>query len=247
MDFLERGLNWSTVAYIVFVCLAAAASFLLALFAGRVASVRNEEIRKLQSKSAEAVAHAQAGAARAHAQAELAYQERRRLEADVALAEAHHELLRKENLKLQLTVEEERIQRLRLEEQLGPRHIDAAQRRTIQSELSGFQGQRVSIITHPGDPEIAGMANEIKTSLLSAGIAVTLAPALVFGRPQTWYRPGRGTAPAAVRYCTGESLRRCRRLDRADIRRRGRRPRSVGDHRGPKALSALPDGILLGV
>lgn len=184
MDFLERGLNWSTVAYIVFVCLAAAASFLLALFAGRVASVRNEEIRKLQSKSAEAVAHAQAGAARAHAQAELAYQERRRLEADVALAEAHHELLRKENLKLQLTVEEERIQRLRLEEQLGPRHIDAAQRRTIQSELSGFQGQRVSIITHPGDPEIAGMANEIKTSLLSAGIAVTLAPALVFGRPQ---------------------------------------------------------------
>ena len=58
VHFLERGLNWSTLAYIVFVCLAAAASFLLALFAGRVTSAKDTELKTLQSASAEAVAHA---------------------------------------------------------------------------------------------------------------------------------------------------------------------------------------------
>jgi hypothetical protein len=41
--------------------------------------------------------------------------------------------------------------------------------------LAGFHGQKVLIVTHPGDPEIAA---------LGAGMAVTLAPALVFGKPQ---------------------------------------------------------------
>jgi hypothetical protein len=159
VHFLERGLNWSTLAYVVFVCLAAATSFLLALFAGRVTSAKDTELKRLQSTSAETVAHAHAGAARAHAQAAMAYKEQRRLEADMAHAKAHHEQLRKENLKLQLAVEKERAARLQLEERLGPRHIGATQRQTIQSALAGFQGQKVSVITHPGDPEIATFAN----------------------------------------------------------------------------------------
>ena len=65
VHFLERGLNWSTIAYIVFVCLAAATSFLLALFAGRVTFAKDAELKRLQSASAEAVAHAHAGTARA--------------------------------------------------------------------------------------------------------------------------------------------------------------------------------------
>ena len=98
VDFLEKGLNWSTLAYIVFVCLAAATSFLLALFGGRVTSAKDTELKRLQSTSAEAVAHAHAGAARANAQAEMAYKEQRRLEADMEHAKVHHEKLRKENL-----------------------------------------------------------------------------------------------------------------------------------------------------
>jgi len=185
VHFLERGLNWSTLAYIVFVCLAAAASFLLALFAGRVTSAKDAELKRLQSTSAEAVAHAHAGAERAHAQAALAYTEQRRLEADMAHARAHHEQLRKENLELQLAVEKERAARLQLEERLGPRHIGAAQRQTIQTELAGFQGQKVSIVTHPGDPEIGGFASEIQATLEAARIKVTMTPALVFGEPQS--------------------------------------------------------------
>lgn len=185
VHFLERGLNWSTIAYIVFVCLAAAASFLLALFAGRVTSAKDVELKKLQSTSAEALAQAHAGAERAHAQAALAYKEQRRLEADMAQAMAQHEQLRKENLELQLEVEEERAARLRLEERLGPRHIGAAQKQTIQSELAGFRGQNVSIVMHPGDPELAAFACEIKATLEAAGMAVSIAPALVFGKPQS--------------------------------------------------------------
>jgi len=184
MHFLERGLSWSTVAYIVFVCLAATTSFVLALFAGRVTSAKDAELKRLQSSSAEMVAHAHAGAARANAQAALAYQEQRRLEADVAHAQAHREHLRKENLELQLAVEKERAARLRLEERLAPRHMGAAQRHTIQSELAGFRGQKVSIITHFGDPESGAFASEIKATLEAAGMTVSSTPALVFGKPQ---------------------------------------------------------------
>lgn len=184
VHFLERGLNWSTVAYIVFVCLAAAASFLLALFAGRVTSAKDAELKRLQSTSAEAVAHAHAGAERAHAQAAMAYKEQRHLEVDVARAKVHREQLLKENLELQLAVEKERAARLRLEERLGPRHIAAAQQQTIRAELAGYKGQRLSIVTLPGDPEIAAFAAEIRTTLEAAGVFVTMAPALVFGKPQ---------------------------------------------------------------
>jgi hypothetical protein len=177
VHILERGLSWSTLAYIVFVCLAAAASFLLALFAGRLTAAKDAEIKRLQSTSAEAAAHA-------HAQAALAHQDQLRLEADMAHAQAHHEELRKENLELHLAVEKERASRLRLEERLGPRHLRAEQRQTIRSALAAFQGQKVSIITYPGDPEIGAFAGEIRATLAAAGIPVTIAPALVFGKPQ---------------------------------------------------------------
>ena len=184
VHFLERGLNWSTLAYIVFVCLAAATSFLLALFAGRVTTAKDEELKRFQSSSAEAVAHAHAGAARANAQAEIAYKEKRRLEADMAHAQVHHEELRKENLKLQWAVEQERTARIKLEERLGTRHISAAQMQTLHTALAAFKGQKVSIVTYPGDPEISAFANEIKTALESAGMVVTLAPALIYGKAQ---------------------------------------------------------------
>jgi hypothetical protein len=184
VHFLERGLNWSTLAYVVFVCLAAATSFVLALFAGRVTSAKDTELKTLQSKSAEAIAHAHAGAERAHAQAVLSFTVQRRLEADIERAKAHHEQLRKENLALQLAVEKERAARLRLQERLGARQIGAAQKQTMQSALAGFKGQKVSIVTLPGDPEIAAFAGEIMGALEAAGMAVTMAPALVFGKPQ---------------------------------------------------------------
>ncbi|MGO4881585.1 MAG: hypothetical protein ACLP59_12270 [Bryobacteraceae bacterium] len=183
VHFLERGLNWSTLAYIIFVCLAAATSFLLALFAGRVTSAKDMELKKLQSTSAEAVAQAHAGAARANAQAEMAYKEKRRLEADMAHVKVRHEELHKENLQLQLAVEKERTVRLRLEERLAVRHLAAAQRQAIETALSVFHGQKVSIVTYPGDPESAAFAGEIKAALEAAGVQVAMAPALIAGKP----------------------------------------------------------------
>jgi hypothetical protein len=150
VHFLERGLNWSTLAYVVFVCLASATSFLLALFAGRVTSAKDSELKTLQSTSAEAVANAHAGAERAHAQAALAYKDQRRLEAGMAHAKAHHEQLRQENLELELAVEKERAARLRLQERLGARQIGTAQKQTMRAALARFKGQKVSIVTLPG-------------------------------------------------------------------------------------------------
>jgi hypothetical protein len=184
VHLLERGLNWSTLAYAVFVCLAAVTSFLLALFAGRVTDAKNQEIARLQSTSAETVAQARAGAARANAQAVLAYTEQRRLEADMAHARAHHEQLRKETLELQLALEKERAARLQLEQRSGSRHISTNQKQTIQSELAAYRGQRASIITYAGDAESAAFAAEIKSALEADGIILTVAPALVYGKPQ---------------------------------------------------------------
>lgn len=181
---LERGLNWSTLAYIIFVCLAAAASFLLAFFAGRVNAAKERELKKLQTSTAEVVAHAEAGAARAAAGAAEAHKEQRRLEIDMAHVWAHNEQLRKENLELQLVVEQERAARLRLEERSGARHITEGQRQPIQSALAAFKGQKMLLTTHAGDAESAAFASEIKAALAGAGLVVSAAPALVFGKPQ---------------------------------------------------------------
>lgn len=168
--FLERGLYWSTLLYFVLVCLAAIASFLLAIFAGRLSSVKGGELKRLQLTSAEAVADAHAQVARA--------------QFDTAHAQEHRARLHKQNLALQLQVERERVARLRLEERLAPRHILPVQHNKIRAELAGFKGQTVSMIIHPGDPELSAFAGELKTALEDAGMLVTLNPALVFGKPQ---------------------------------------------------------------
>jgi len=175
--FLERGLYWSTLVYFAFVCVAAVASFLLAIFAGRLTTVKDGELKRLQLTSAQSIATA-------HAQTAHSKQEQTRLEADMAHARAHGERLHKQNLELQLEVERERMARLRLEERLAPRHILAAQRFKLRSELAPFKGQAISIVTHPGDPELATFAGEIKGTLEQAGIVVSMTPALVFGKPQ---------------------------------------------------------------
>ena len=184
VQFLERGLNWSTLAYIVFVCLAAASSFILALFAGRVTSAKELELNRLQSTSAEAVARAHASTARANAQAQAAYKEKRRLEVDMARAQVRHAELHRENLQLQLAVENERTARLELEQRLAARRLAVAQRQTIQSELAAFQGQKVSIATYPGDAEGAAFAGDLKETLTAAGVVANPAPALMAGKPQ---------------------------------------------------------------
>lgn len=184
MHFLERGLNWSTLAYVVFVCLAAGASFLLALFAGRVTNAKDMELKRLQNNSAEAVAHAHAGAARANAQAAEAMREQRRLEADVAHAKAHHEQLRRQNLELQLAVEKERAARLQLESRSTGRHIGAAQKQAMQPALANFRGEKVMLVTFAGDQESAAFAGDIRSILEGVGLNVSNAPAVAVGKPQ---------------------------------------------------------------
>jgi hypothetical protein len=181
---LERGLNWTTLAYAIFVCLAAATSLLLALFAGRVTAAKNHELKLVESTSAEAVAQAQAGSARANAQALMAHTEQRRLEADIAHARAHHEQLRKETLELQLALEKERAARVQLEQRSAFRHISTGQKQVIQSELAGFRGARVLLTTYAGDGESGAFAAEIKAALETGGMSVSMAPALVYGKSQ---------------------------------------------------------------
>lgn len=184
VHFLERGLYWSTFAYVVFVTLAAIASLLVALFAARVSSVKTAELKRLQFTTAEAIAHANAGAARAAAQTALSREELKRLEALVAGSQEHREQLQKENLELQYAVEKERTARLRLQDQLAPRRIRSSQVETIVTTLAPFKAQKVAIIVYPGDPEIAAFAEQIREALEKAGIVASLAPALVFGKRQ---------------------------------------------------------------
>ncbi|HLY16789.1 MAG TPA: hypothetical protein VKR61_06170 [Bryobacteraceae bacterium] len=166
VHLLERGFNWSTVAYVVFICLAAAAGFLLAVFAGRVTAAKDIEIGRL------------------HEQAALARREQDRVEAEIAHARTSLEELRKENTELELAVEKERAARLRLEALASARHLTPGQKQTIESALARFRGQRFSMITYAGDPESFRFASDIKATLEAAGMSVSVAPALVFGKPQ---------------------------------------------------------------
>lgn len=184
MHLLDKGLTWSTLAYIVFVCLAAAASIILAFFVGRVEAAKDAELKRLQDTSAAALAQAHAGAARAAAQAAMALQEQRRLEGDLAQVQADRDRLKRENLELQIALDKTRAERPPLEPRAAPRHIAATQRHAIQAALASFRGQKVAIITHPGDPEIAAFASQIRATLQAAGMVVSLTPALIFGHTQ---------------------------------------------------------------
>lgn len=105
-------------------------------------------------------------------------------QAAAARAQTQREQLRKENLELQSAVEAERATRLQLERQLTPRHIGAAQKQAIKAALMPFRGQRISIITYPGDKEITRFGDDVRAALEGAGLIVSSTGALVFGKVQ---------------------------------------------------------------
>jgi hypothetical protein len=182
--FLERALHWSALSWVVLVALAAAAGCLVAFFSSRTTFIKNIEMMALQLTTGESVAAAHTQAAQARAQTAKSLETQKRLEAEAARAHVHREQLHRKNLELQVELEKERAARLRLEEQLAPRHVASAQRQVMAAALSAFKGQSLAMTIPPGDPEIVNFAGEIQAALEQAGIQVSLAPALTYPAPQ---------------------------------------------------------------
>ncbi len=89
--------------------------------------------------------------------------------ADTEQARLETQEIKKQNLELQLLVEEEKMARIKLEEKVAWRRLTKDQKEEISSRLSRFTGQPVTVSYSPTDHEGMGFALDIVSTLRLAG------------------------------------------------------------------------------
>jgi len=179
VHLVDRGLTLSALAYLVFVCLAAVASIVLAFFVGRVEATKRADLNKLQDHSA-TIAKSNEFAERSA----LVEHEQRRLQSELARLQAERDQWKRENLDLCGASDKAGAERSKHELRNAPRHIGTPQRHAIQTAMASFRGQTIAIIIHPGDPEIAAFASQLRDVLEAAGMVASVTAALIFGGTQ---------------------------------------------------------------
>lgn len=121
-------------------------------------SVRAESGRRSETRNAETSALAAA------ANLEAGQASERAAVADQRAAEANEH-----STALELTLEKERIERLRLEARLAPRHLTAAQRTALVAAIQPYRGQVVEVVAMLGDGESEDFAREFVPLFRQAG------------------------------------------------------------------------------
>ncbi len=89
-----------------------------------------------------------------------------------AKANAQAAEIAKANIELQTKLEQERIERLRLEETVSPRRIKPEEKVSLIAEFRRFSGQTVSVVSYTMDAESVSLGLEVIESLKSAGVVV---------------------------------------------------------------------------
>ena len=84
-------------------------------------------------------------------------------------ADENAEIVKKSNLVLQTDLERERISRLKLENQLAPRHLTPDQKAFLIQALKPFAGEKIEIMTPAGDNEASDYALEFEAVFKAAG------------------------------------------------------------------------------
>ena len=89
--------------------------------------------------------------------------------ATASKADENAEIVKQSNLVLQTDLERERIARLKLENQLAPRHLDIDRKIALIEALKPFAGQKIEIMVPAGDSEASDYATEFEAIFKAAG------------------------------------------------------------------------------
>ena len=139
---LDKLLQWSNIAYIVCLLLAAGMTFVIYHLSARVNTVKDRELEKYRTESTIKISTAQAEAARAMKIAESERLARAELESQVAVAEAR-------SAEANVVASQARLELAKLKE---PRTIAPEDQQKIITALKEFAGQNFGFSVFP-DPE----------------------------------------------------------------------------------------------
>ncbi len=77
--------------------------------------------------------------------------------------------------------EEERLARLKIEERLAPRRINAEQISRLVKDLKSLSGKKVILLVVSGNPETSVFGNSLRDALKTSGLIVELRPGMILG------------------------------------------------------------------
>lgn len=155
---LEKLLQWSNIAYIVCVAIAAVATLAIYHLSARVNAAKDRELETYRTESTKQIAAAQAEAAQAMRIAESERRARAELESQVAAAEARA-------AEANAVASQARLELAKLTE---PRTIAPEGQETIIAALREFAGQRFGFSVF-SDPEALALLRALDALLKSAG------------------------------------------------------------------------------
>ena len=155
---LDKLLQWSNIAYIVCLLLAAGMTFVIYHLSARVNTVKDRELEKYRTESTIKISTAQAEAARAMKIAESERLARAELESQVAVAEAR-------SAEANVVASQARLELAKLKE---PRTIAPEDQQKIITALKEFAGQNFAFSVFR-DPEALALLLSLDAVLKSAG------------------------------------------------------------------------------
>jgi hypothetical protein len=119
--------------------------------------------------------------AMANRQAAIAYRQAAEASQKAAEANERAKFLERENLNLQVRLEQERLIRERIDQGIAPRTLSPAQIELIALKLRPFAGQSVRIFPQSGHQEIESFTKQIEVALRRAGWKPETRPAVEVG------------------------------------------------------------------
>jgi CRISPR/Cas system-associated exonuclease Cas4 (RecB family) len=108
----------------------------------------------------------------ANAVGETAKADAAKARAEIAEAAKQTEAAKAEAAEANRKAERERLERLKLEATIAPRSLSLEQQASLAEALKPFAGMKVVISSPPMDGEALGIAEQIRASLIAAGIDV---------------------------------------------------------------------------
>jgi hypothetical protein len=164
--FLDKAAYWADIGYISAVTLTVIMSVAVVYISHQRSALKDTELKRIQSDSAELVAKANQQYTEANQRA--------------ASSDAVASQLRKDNLKLSLELEQEKRLRVETQEKLAQSQINPTapvnasariltgeQQETLTKTMNGFPGKRITMI-ELADPEAAALARQIAPALEKA-------------------------------------------------------------------------------
>jgi hypothetical protein len=163
LEFWDRIAYWTLVMGSTF----AGVGIVLTGFSSFVSMATSTIVQKAAD---DRIAVARARSDEAHSQAEQ--------------ARAEQEKIRQENLNLSISLERERVERLKLEGKLASRHLSADQRAAIVATLKAVSGGKPISLTKLGDKEAGDYAEEIGSALAEGGAFISASFSGVISPPR---------------------------------------------------------------